>query len=1304
MDHNNIKIIFVVPSKCKSFEETSAIMQQTFDTCKQNNIDCEWYLEEECVNHKSLKTDFFIFQDFHGKTFDQIRASKSIRILGPWCLLTCLMEGKRIPNYSWPIYSVAMMDCTVAFSSLNKAEKKELQEKVEYMGGYVTASLTDSCTHLVTNSVKSEKYIKAAEAGKKIMLDSWVTDVWDASLKANIHCTNVQFNRHICPVFHNLVVCCTGLSNTQRNELLQMVTEHGGIYKEQLHVHKTDIVVIESRTLSAKYKAAKKYNIKCVNMMWVTDSIKNGYAMPDGAYKIQIGTSTPTKDGEELPNFSMISNIGNATGLVKSALEFSQMIDATNISKLNSPMKPTPSLKRKSNSNEHNDLVDEINLKNVKKAGPFLDGCGVYLLGFGNEQREKLCKILNFSGATRYNDISDRVTHVVVGDENCLELKHLRSKRNLSCPIVSIHWLLSSLTQNAATKNVSLVIMNDIDNVLYENCLELKHLRSKRNLSCPIVSIHWLLSSLTQETAADEERFLLGNNGNDIDKPGSPLCKKSLHLLKGTSQVIAEIDTLTPTTIPESIPASENDIIQQYIQPHTSDKEDTLAKLLTNDTKFDDKHGDNLNPDQTKSVSNPSIEQANEASSAIDDDDDSSELVEPVFESLKFVIDGFTKDETKEAKIVIEKMSGTVVPKTYKGVCDYAVVPAFSSASKHAATYIVNDLWISECWHENEKRPIEYFHQPISVDENAKPLKDCVVTISVYTNYERNFLKNLIAQLGGVCQELLSRVSNENGLSACTHLVSPEANGKKYAAAVRWGLPVITKDWLLECAKTSKYAQETPFLVGDAKPSLRCIRNSDADSFSDNVNEKIPLAVNAVPSTSEIVSSKLVDEEKLSTPKLQLTPTSYTPLPSEETPLTRKLNHLGNIGSQITPVQKIIAEARRQKLIGSPEQSIPRPLSWDHVDTPETPLGRFIDPNPSPNLRKQMVRYLNTLPDYKPRRDSTPLSELKRKLWDKICPPKDCKLDQPNFDSSVEEKSPNQHKSGDNGFTTPNTKMNTNNDIFLNNKLMQLQDMLTASGGNRSDNRRSALLLPSAVADIENSQPNTIGWDEHIREEKKKRVFMFSGVEQEKRSKMIAQLEKLGASVTNALTFDPTSTHLICSKPSRNEKILASMSAGKWILHECYVEQCALEGKFLDEEFFEFGNPKSNENAQMHNGNDISKMAAVHTWRMEVSRRGYGAFHDMRLIVVAEKREPLVRVLQAGGGMIIDERPPFTKTVHATHCLLDLKFVNNIDDYAPLAQQGILCVNTLYVNDFLMKNGIDTRDYIVPYLLQYYDS
>lgn len=48
------------------------------------------------------------------------------------------------------------------------------------------------------------------------------------------------------------------------------------------------------------------------------------------------------------------------------------------------------------------------------------------------------------------------------------------------------------------------------------------------------------------------------------------------------------------------------------------------------------------------------------------------------------------------------------------------------------------------------------------------------------------------------------------------------------------------------------------------------------------------------------------------------------------------------------------------------------------------------------------------------------------------------------------------------------------------------------------------------------------------------------------------------------------------------------------------------------------------------------RMQRMHWWRTEISKRGYKAFNDMRAIVVAQKREPIIRVIEAGGGTVLD--------------------------------------------------------------------
>lgn len=47
-------------------------------------------------------------------------------------------------------------------------------------------------------------------------------------------------------------------------------------------------------------------------------------------------------------------------------------------------------------------------------------------------------------------------------------------------------------------------------------------------------------------------------------------------------------------------------------------------------------------------------------------------------------------------------------------------------------------------------------------------------------------------------------------------------------------------------------------------------------------------------------------------------------------------------------------------------------------------------------------------------------------------------------------------------------------------------------------------------------------------------------------------------------SFDPSCTHVIVGYPLRNEKYLAAMAAGKWILHRSYLEACRSEGHFIE--------------------------------------------------------------------------------------------------------------------------------------------
>lgn len=87
----------------------------------------------------------------------------------------------------------------------------------------------------------------------------------------------------------------------------------------------------------------------------------------------------------------------------------------------------------------------------------------MYITGFSPEHTDKLCKILNLSGATRYDQFSDRVTHVIVGDPKFHEVKVIKNK-GYQCSLVSVQWLLDSMeAEQPVNEEKYLLSTSDID-------------------------------------------------------------------------------------------------------------------------------------------------------------------------------------------------------------------------------------------------------------------------------------------------------------------------------------------------------------------------------------------------------------------------------------------------------------------------------------------------------------------------------------------------------------------------------------------------------------------------------------------------------------------------------------------------------------------------------------------------------------------------------------------------------------------------------------------------------------------------
>ncbi|XP_066157208.1 DNA topoisomerase 2-binding protein 1-A [Euwallacea fornicatus] len=1230
----DIRVMFVLPKEVDHESAASEVMVQAFEVCKQTVKTLLWVKEAELDGIDfTPNRDYLVFENFQGRDFSAL-IEKKCMVLGPKAMLVCLSEGKPIPSFQWPILNVKMYGCEVTCTHLPKPDKQTISRNVRLMGGVCTSVFAETTTHLICDRTISEKYKLAVEREIKVMLPKWVDYLFNTTEDVDANDQEI-LDKYRCPAFHHLTICSSGLSSNERKKVGKLIEENGGTMVSHLNISKTDVLICHgvAGTTSEKYKAASKLKADiCVSLDWVYNSVERGYALPLEHYKVKsVAVSTPTKDGENIdPNFSTISTISAIVGSASNrTLEASL----------------THSIKKNNKRKADEDLVDKLDIKKVKSAGSFLEGCSVLVVGFSPSVRDKLNKIINISGATRYDSFSSRVSHVIVGDSHCSEVISIKTS----------------------------------------------------NSDCVLVNVHWLIDSVEQRRPMNEEMYL-SNDSNAKEGTllrGSPLNKKVLTFLQGDSSLKRQ--TSDVTGVAAAAAAQEDALTQKYLQGsnvNNGEEEDTLAKFLNQQeidpftSKEKGEFGVGGLCSMREDASNKTMEfRPNNTSTQLNEEAESLQIdILPIFSNLTFFFDGFNEEEMEMIVAQVTAARGTIADRNFEGCCDYAVYPTVWQPDPPKAKEIVNILWFNRCLEDQTLyTDLKYYHRIIETP-SVTPLTGCVITISSYTSDERHFLREVIERLGGIYQEQFSRKTRqEKNILACTHLVCPEPNGKKYEAAVQWGLPVVSRDWVLECLrKCTKAPIENYFIATE----------SGADE--------------------QVIVPKDASMQRVTDVKSDIT----------KTPVNQVRNLRKSIDgcSQVTPVNKLIQEAIDNKVLPTP----PTPRTyypWD-PKTPDTPLEAFFTPNPNRALRKELQRYLNSFPDFDPparRRLSTPLSELKRRLVDKLlgrgefC--EDTQRENLSLNDETEqinedrgEAQPQHDSSGVDQAVEPDDQDVTESpceNVELQQKLQELHQIVMANGSASATRTSISRMFESTMkvpgieksSEVVQSQVFTVGWDygEDRTQNPQSKVFMFSGIEINLREELTANVKDLGAAVLTSVSYDPSVTHLICPRLAKNEKTLASMAAGKWILHISYIEKSKAAGRFLEEEEFEFGNPNARANVSFG-----KEDGGPYFWRREVSRRGYGAFNDMRAIVVAESRIPIINVIKAGGGVVVNVEPPFEDAIHATHCLLEIKMVKDFSAYVPLAQQGIKCFNTVYVNDYLRRINKDDSDYLITHLLKYY--
>ncbi|KAH8368089.1 hypothetical protein KR084_006866, partial [Drosophila pseudotakahashii] len=848
------------------------------------------------------KKDVFVLSHFEGDFFEQLQQTRAL-ILGPPCLLTCLRRNEPIPEGgSKAIYTTAMRDLQISATGITPQKKEELSRLIHWMGGSYFQSFGHRTTHLISNTIKSSKYEQATLNGVPVMHVDWVQYVWDQSRRSQrdgVRATDPDFDKYRLPIFFGANITCSGLDVGRKDQVMRLVNENGGIYHRAFRSQVVDIVITEqSKTDTEKYKAAVRYKKDVLLPEWIFDSCNRGYALPTKDYEVRAGktASTPTKStrsGADQTQLSDLSRISFVSGSRRMCSDLTTVNESVS-SSLGSPAKDLLKQATTSSSSGRNyqQVLAEICPRQAKKAGAFLDGCCVYLSGFRSEEREKLNRVLNTGGATRYDEANEGISHIIVGQLDDAEYRQWQGDGLMgSVHVVRLDWLLESIR---AGRLVS----------------ELVH-----RVSLP--------QNREPDVASPASKRTLRSMNHSFKQPTLPIKKKLFDQEPDAVQEQLEQEEEPDHTLLDQYSQDQGAVAQ--LPPADVSLLHPAASSTQMEIRLRNSMVANPNP-------NPAAATAAAAFQHLPDLSASTLSID--FEKLDYFAghsvyvhkECFNAEFFNQMLTECETAQGLLVPSSFADEVDFAIVSfevAFDVKELPVrARHVVTELYLESCMKKNQLLPLEYYHKHVPAAALRQPLKGMTIVVSIYAGLERDFINSAAELLGASVNKTF--IKKEKPLLVC-----PSAEGSKYEGAIKWHYPVVTSEWLVQCARTGQKLPYLGHLVGKSPedfPISPRLRESNARTPRTRPEETTLVA-------PPEVSTRQVDEEEENQP---------APAAPELTPLRNR---------RVSELAGIPGGSARLRSTGS---TTPSP------DSPCTPLSQVGAQKYNLDFLEQFVQRLDT--------------------------------------------------------------------------------------------------------------------------------------------------------------------------------------------------------------------------------------------------------------------------------------------------------------------------------------------------------
>uniref|UniRef100_A0AAQ5XMZ1 BRCT domain-containing protein n=1 Tax=Amphiprion ocellaris TaxID=80972 RepID=A0AAQ5XMZ1_AMPOC len=1358
--------------------------------------------EDEVLRMDQKDKSLFVFSSFTTPAFLHCK-KLGCRMVSPLVVLYCLQHQHCVPKAEKPVYNMAMADITISCTSLDKATRAEVMDLVQLMGGRVYLDLNVSVTHLIAGEVGSKKYLVAASLGKPILLPTWVKACWE---KSQDRYTDLPLEDYLCPVLRGCTVCVTGLSSTERKEVQRLCEQHGGSYTGQLKMNECTHLIVSEPT-GQKYECARKWNVYCVSLHWLFDSIEKGFCQDESRYTVERNaskttrphTSTPTgTDGPSLLGLSHISVNASMT------INDTAVTNGT-ISRLETP-----------------DPIDSLDLT-VCPADDVLDGCKLYLCGLPGKKLEKLRRLVNAAGGLRFNQPSEELTHVVMGDLD-QGLKNFLSKATHRPHVVTVQWLLDSFSKGSLLPETGYLHPDCLPPALPAVSVPAHHTPSSRLSAGPPVAS----PSTPRQKRAEEDLlsqymdddptpdmsficlqlqtseaglffgkcFLFVGFGTEAEAQLSVLVTEhGGRVLIGRTRVVADYAVVpllgcsVEATVDEVVTDTwlamcvEKECILQlssnplFTPVAVMDGRFPLKDCILSVSQFTGAERESL-VELAKhlgaNVQDYFVRLANQKKGMLA----STHLVLHSPEGTKYqaakkwrlpavtmywILEAArTGQRAAEERFLVDLppsperdeesfVGGSQKPVMPPPACSSPEIPLLGVQSGKAITPLDLGRFQSKVFRSvlDEMKPKEDIRTPkqnqdggrrnplqkdsslqldtpsrfLSRDQLFRPsfnVKDALGALETpggrskpgekvetpLTDVINRNLKVALANSARNASEM-QEVSASPQLTKTTEKEVPEKEagplagvvicvGKKLSkmqgelnaiaaslgADFRWvcddtvthyiyqgrvgdntreyrgvkerGLHVVSQYWLQACAEEQRHVPESlyPFTY-NPKMSL------NLSQLPSNSQRSPPLTRTQVKDVTEAKADKCVFPAV----------TRFTLQMREN--LQRQLQEIMS-ATKLTTGRRTSVRLSRMGSGGADS-------------SPNTPDGSRV--GRSNNRRTlEALRYGSSAMDI-----NTEPSQSEQIVWDDPTAREErAKL----ADNLQWPGSPSQHSEP---FAPPPPPSAENGPQFRDS--MTDSELVEMAACDVIDQHMGQRVLTPPSEEPENDFPTpkapSIAFplaNPPVAPEPQKQIprFQLSSLSPQERIDYSHLIEELGGVVLDKQSFDPSCSHIIVGTPLRNEKYLAAMAAGKWILHRSYLEACRSVGRFIQEDEYEWGSSSILDALPSITSQQKRLALAAMRWRKALQRRSEheGAFSGWTVMLnIDQSRESgFRRLLQSGGAKVCHPSPSSYK--ETTHLFADFSRLKPGDfrvDVSEATSQGVTCLKPEYIADYLMQ-------------------